>query len=121
MTGFSEIVMDHFLSPRNQGQLDAPTYVGVAGTPGQGPFVVIQLEIAKGIVQAAKFQSHTCGATIASVSLLTEMICGQPIDYCRNLTGQDLIEALDGLPPHKRHCADFAVRALSNALTDLSS
>ena len=116
MAEFSETVMDHFLSPRNQGRLESPTAVGVAGSPGQGPFLVLQLLICQRRIQDAKFQSHNCGATVASGSMLTELICGQSLDHCRQLTTEDLLEALDGLPPHKRHCADFALSALADAL-----
>jgi NifU-like protein involved in Fe-S cluster formation len=116
MAEFSETVMDHFLSPRNQGRLESPTAVGVAGSPGHGPYLVLQLVIEQGLVQTARFQSHNCGATVASGSMLTELVSGKSLDQCRRLTTEDLLDALNGLPPHKRHCADFAMSALVDAL-----
>lgn len=109
MPRFSETVMDHFLSPRNAGPMNSPDLIGVAGTPGRGRHMVLHLKIADDRIIQATFQCHGCGATIAAGSMLTEMITGERIDRCRSLTAGDVVEALDGLPSDKRHCAGFAV------------
>ena len=64
----------------------------------------------------ARYQCHGCGATIAAGSMLTEMILDRPIAECLAITAEELTEALEGLPPDKRHCAGFAVNAMRNAL-----
>jgi NifU-like protein involved in Fe-S cluster formation len=92
--------------------------VGVAGVPGEGRYVVLQLAVDRGCISAARFQSHGCGATIASASMLTELLVGRTLHECRELTVEDLLAALGGLPGDKRHCAGFALSALREALAD---
>lgn len=116
MGKYSETLMDHVLSPRNSGVMDRPDLTGVAGTLGQGAFLVLYLRVEDGTVTDAKFQTYGCGPTIASGSMLTELILGQPLDDCRNLTAERLMEALDGVPPDKLHCPVLAVAALHDAI-----
>lgn len=116
MGRFSDIVMDHFQSPRNLGRLDSPDFVGLAGAPGQSGYLVLHLKVKGDRISAARFQCHNCGATIATGSMLTELILGRTLAECRELTSAELIEALDGLPSDKRHCAGLAIHALHQAL-----
>jgi NifU-like protein involved in Fe-S cluster formation len=118
MGRFSETLMDHFTYPRNSGALDVPDRVGRGGTPGQGPFLILQLRLDGDVVAAARFQTHGCGASIAAGSMLTEMIVGRTLDDCRALTAEQLSTALGGFPPDKRHCPILAVAALRDALGD---
>jgi nitrogen fixation NifU-like protein len=67
-------------------------------------------------ITAAKYHTVGCGPTIASGSMLTEMIAGKPIAECRELAVENLIEALDGMPPDKIHCPALAIAALRDAL-----
>ncbi|MCH9776820.1 MAG: iron-sulfur cluster assembly scaffold protein [Planctomycetes bacterium] len=110
--------MDHFQSPRNQGRMDDPDRVGLAGTPGQGPYLLIQVKIKNDQIIDVRFQSHGCGPTIASGSLLTELIQGKTLTECQVITDKILLEELGGLPPHKRHCVGYAVQALKQILKD---
>ena len=118
MPRFSDTVMDHFSSPRNWGLMEAADRVGVAGTPGQGRFLVLYLRVGEGQVTEAQFRCHGCGASIAAGSMLTTLVSGKSIADCRRLSADDLVKSLDGLPPDKQHCAGFAVRALKDALGD---
>src|SRR5262249_9454502 len=103
MGKYSDILMDHFLSPRNSGHMEAPDRIGLVGTPGQGPFLLLCLRLDSGQVTEAKFQTHGCGATIAAGSMLTVLITNRPIQECLELTVEQLTEALGGVPPHKLH------------------
>jgi NifU-like protein involved in Fe-S cluster formation len=116
MGKFSETLMDHVTSPRNSGVMELPDLTGTAGMPGNGPFMVLSLREQEGCITAAKFQTYGCGPTIASGSMLTEMIIGRTIDECRELTAEDLILALDGVPPDKLHGPALAIGALRDAL-----
>tara|TARA_R110002096_G_scaffold54978_1_gene141516 strand:- start:245 stop:574 length:330 start_codon:yes stop_codon:yes gene_type:complete len=107
--------MDHFQSPRNWGQLEQPDHVGVAGVPGRGRYLVLQLNVKEDRITVARFQSHGCGATIAAGSMLTVLILGRTVSDCLAITADELTSALAGLPPNKQHCAGFAVAALHNA------
>lgn len=116
MMGHVAALMDHFESPRNVGRLAAPTAVGVAGTPGAGPFLVLQLTIDGGRVLAARYQTYGCGHAIAAGSVLTELIMGRTVAECLRLTDEEVSGALGGLPPHKFFCAGLAIEALGSAL-----
>jgi nitrogen fixation NifU-like protein len=118
MGRFSETLMDHFLSPRNSGSMDAPDRTGRAGTPGQGPFLIVHLRLDGPTVTAARFQTFGCGASIAAGSMLTEMVAGRTVAQCLALTADDLADALGGFPPDKRHCPVLAVAALHDALKE---
>jgi nitrogen fixation NifU-like protein len=116
MGRYSETLMDHFTAPRNSGPLETPDATGHAGTPGRGPFLILYLQIEDDRVVAAKFQTYGCGSTIACGSILTELITGRRIADCLQLTGETLIEALDGVPPEKLHSPALAIAALRDAL-----
>jgi nitrogen fixation protein NifU and related proteins len=58
MGQFSEILMDHFNSPRNSGRMETPDRVGIAGTPGRGPYVALYLRLAGDVISEARFQTH---------------------------------------------------------------
>jgi nitrogen fixation NifU-like protein len=117
MAKFSEILTEHVMAPRNCGTLDSPDLTGYAGTPGRGAFMALFLGLDGSRISAAKFQTYGCGPTIASGSMLTEMIVGRTIAECREVTVKDLIEALDGVPPDKLHCPELAIGALRDALS----
>jgi nitrogen fixation NifU-like protein len=116
MGKYSEVLMDHFSSPRNMGAMEGADQVGHAGTPGRGPFLILYLRMDGDVVARATFQTHGCGPTIASGSVLTELIVGRRASECLSLTVEDLIEALDGVPPEKRHSPTLAIAALGQAL-----
>jgi len=79
--------------------------------------MVLFLKLEDGRIAAAKYQTYGCGPTIASGSMLTQIIAGRTIAECRELTVEDLVQALDGVPPDKLHCPALAIRALRDALS----
>jgi nitrogen fixation NifU-like protein len=116
MGKYSETLMDHFTAPRNSGPMLDPDAVGHAGTPGRGAFMILYLRLAEGIVAEARFQTVGCGVSIASGSVLTELILGRPIADCLALEATDLIAALEGVPSNKLHGPALALGALRDAL-----
>lgn len=117
---YSDVLMEHFQSPHNNGPMDAPDAVGLVGVPGQGPFLLLALRLRNGRVAEARYQTNGCGATIASGSVLTEMILGRAVEECLALTTERLTDALGGVPPDKAHCPAMAVAALNNALREFA-
>lgn len=116
MSRFSDTLMDHFQAPRNMGRMESPDIVGLAGVPGQGRYLVLFARIADGRIANAQFECHGCGVTIACGSALTELITGRTIAECEKLTGSDLASALDGVPPDRGDCPEFAMHALRSVL-----
>jgi nitrogen fixation protein NifU and related proteins len=113
---YSEILTEHVVAPRNAGAIDDPDVTGHAGAPGRGAFMILYLKVCDDRITAAKYHTVGCGPTIASGSMLTEMIAGKSIAEIRELRVEDLIEALDGMPPDKLHCPALAIGALKDAL-----
>jgi len=113
---YSEVVMDHFNSPRNVGFLEKPDRVGSSGKSGQGPFMVLQLRIQENRIVQAGYKTYGCGPAIAAGSLLTEMITDMTLEDAKQISVEKLVAALGGLPPEKQHCAQLAIDALQNAL-----
>ena len=118
MALYSEKVMDHFLHPRNVGVIEDADGVGEVGNAKCGDIMKIFLKIDDGVVTDAKFSTFGCGSAIASSSMATEMIIGQPVDKVMELTNKAVAEALDGLPAHKMHCSVLAEEAIKSAIED---
>ncbi|HEX9849822.1 Fe-S cluster assembly scaffold protein NifU [Candidatus Deferrimicrobium sp.] len=115
---YSEKVMDHFMNPRNVGEIESADGVGEVGNPACGDMMRLYLKIDAGKVVDAKFRTFGCGAAIASSSMLTEMIKGKTVDEARAITNQHVADALDGLPAVKIHCSVMAEQAVKSALDD---
>ncbi|KGG81476.1 Fe-S cluster assembly scaffold protein NifU [Caloranaerobacter azorensis] len=115
---YSEKVMDHFMNPRNVGEIEDADGVGQVGNPKCGDIMKIYLKIEDGIIVDVKFKTFGCGSAIASSSMATELIKGKSIEEAVKLTNKAVAEALDGLPPVKMHCSVLAEQAIKAALLD---
>lgn len=117
---YSEKVMDHFMNPRNMGEIENASGVGEVGNPTCGDIMKVYLDIEDHIIKDVKFQTFGCGSAIATSSISTEMIKGKTIEEAMQLTNKAVAEALDGLPPVKMHCSVLAEQAIKAALLDYS-
>jgi nitrogen fixation protein NifU and related proteins len=115
---YSEKVMDHFMNPRNMGEITDANAVGDVGNPACGDMMRLYLKIENNKIIDAKFKTFGCGAAIATSSMLTELLKGISLDEARAISNKAVAEALDGLPPVKIHCSVMAEEALSAALKD---
>ena len=118
MALYSEIVMDHFMNPRNVGIIEDADGIGEVGNAKCGDIMKIYLKIENNTVVDAKFETFGCGSAIASSSMATEMIKGKPLSYAMDLTNKEVVEALNGLPAPKLHCSVLAEEAIKKALKD---
>ena len=118
MCVYSENVMDHFLHPRNVGEIENPDGIGRVGNPTCGDIMEMYIKVKDNIITDAKFKTFGCGAAIATSSMVTEMVKGKTIEEALKISNESVIEALDGLPPVKRHCSVLAEEALRAALDD---
>jgi nitrogen fixation NifU-like protein len=110
--------MDHFMNPRNVGEIESADGVGEVGNPACGDMMRLYLKIDGDKVVDAKFRTFGCGAAIASSSMLTEMIKGKTVEEARAISNQHVADALDGLPAVKIHCSVMAEQAVKSALDD---
>ena len=116
---YSEKVMDHFTNPRNVGEIEDASGVGVVGNAKCGDIMKIYLKIDENdVIVDCKFKTFGCGAAIATSSMATELIKGRTVKEALELTNSAVVEALEGLPPVKVHCSVLAEEAVKSALAD---
>ncbi|MDD3346061.1 MAG: Fe-S cluster assembly scaffold protein NifU [Candidatus Omnitrophica bacterium] len=115
---YSEKVMEHFMHPRNVGEIADADGIGKVGNPVCGDVMKMYLKIENDIIVDVKFKTFGCGAAVATSSMVTEMVKGKSIAEALNITNNAVVEALGGLPPKKMHCSVLAEEALRSALKD---
>ena len=116
---YSEKVMDHFTNPRNVGEIEDASGVGVVGNAKCGDIMKIYLKIDENdVITDCKFKTFGCGAAIATSSMATELIKGKTVKEALTLTNSAVVEALEGLPPVKVLCSVLAEEAVKSALAD---
>ncbi len=116
---YTEKVMDHFMHPRNVGEIENASGTGTVGNAKCGDIMRIFLDIDENqVIRDAKFKTFGCGAAIATSSMATEMVIGKTVQEALKVTNKAVMEALDGLPPVKVHCSLLAEEAVHAALWD---
>ena len=118
MALYTETVMDHFMHPRNVGEIADADGVGEVGNAKCGDIMKMYLKIKDNKIEDVKFETFGCGSAIASSSIATEMIKGRTLDDALALTNQEVVDALGGLPAHKLHCSVLAEEAVKSAIQD---
>ena len=118
MALYSEKVMDHFRNPRNVGVIEDADGIGEVGNAKCGDIMRMYLKIEDDVVKDVKFETFGCASAIASSSMATELIKGQPVSEVMQLTNKAVAEALDGLPDYKMHCSVLAEEVIQSALED---
>jgi nitrogen fixation NifU-like protein len=117
---YSPTVLDHYQNPRNVGAIEDADAVGVVENPACGDVLHLYLRVDGGTITRATFRSFGCVAAIAAGSRLTELLATASVEWAEQLGQQDVVAALDGLPPMKLHAAALAQAAVRAALSDLS-
>ena len=115
---YNDTVMDHFMNPRNVGELENPDGTGVYGSPVCGDMMQVQIKVKDDVITDAKFKTFGCGSAIASSSMATEMIIGKTIDEALDIGNKKIVDELGGLPAVKIHCSVLADHAIKSAIYD---
>jgi nitrogen fixation NifU-like protein len=118
MAMYSDKVMDHFLHPRNVGEVENADGMGEVGNPSCGDIMRISLKVENNIIKEIKFKTFGCGAAIATSSMVTELVKNKTVEEALEVTNRAVAEALDGLPPVKMHCSNLAADAVHAAIKD---
>lgn len=118
MALYTPTVMDHFMNPRNVGEIADADGIGEVGNAKCGDIMKMYLKIKDDRIEDIKFETFGCGSAIASSSMATEMIRGKTLDEALAVTNKDVVEALGGLPAHKLHCSVLAEEAVRAAVED---
>ncbi len=115
---YTEKVKEHFLNPRNVGEIKNPDGFGKVGNPVCGDVMAIYIKVKNNRITDIKFKTFGCTAAIATSSVLTEMVKGKKIDEALKITRDDVANELGGLPAIKMHCSNLAADALREAIKD---
>jgi len=120
---YSDILMEHFKNPRNQGEIKDADGVGEVGNPVCGDMMKIYIMVGENdkgeeYLRDIKFQTLGCGAAIASSSMLTEMAKGKTLEDALKITREQIAEKLGGMPKEKIHCSVLAAEGLRNAVAN---
>jgi nitrogen fixation NifU-like protein len=121
MAVYSEKVMDHFMHPRNVGEIPDADGVGTVGNPVCGDMMAFYIKVDDGRLSDIKFKTFGCGAAIAVSSMVSEMAKGMTLEEAKQLDRNTVAEELDGLPSNKMHCSNLGAEALHKAIEDYES
>ena len=118
MPQYSEKVMDHFMNPRNVGEIPDADGVGTVGNPVCGDLMSFYIKVDDGRLEDVKFKTFGCGAAIAVSSMVSEMAKGKTLEEAKKITNADVAAELEGLPQNKMHCSNLGADALHKAIEE---
>jgi len=118
MPVYSKKVMEHFMNPRNVGEIENPDGIGEVGNPICGDMMTFYIKVKDGRLEDVKFKTFGCGAAIAVSSMVSEMAKGKTLEEAMKITPRLVADELEGLPKQKFHCSNLGTQALSKAIQD---
>lgn len=118
MPVYSQKVMEHFMNPRNVGEIENADGVGEVGNPVCGDMMTFYIKVKNNHLEDVKFKTFGCGAAIAVSSMVSEMAKGKTLEEAMKITPQLVAQELEGLPKQKFHCSNLGAQALHKAIED---
>lgn len=118
---YNDKVMDHFLNPRNAGEIENADGVGEVGNAKCGDIMRMYVKIENDTIIDCKFRTFGCGSAIAASSISTEMLIGKTVEEALAITNKDVVDELGGLPVVKVHCSVLAEQAFKVAIYDYAT
>ncbi len=118
---YSDKVMEHFMHPRNVGEIENPDGIGEVGNPVCGDMMTFYIKVKDNRLEDVKFKTFGCGAAIAVSSIASEMAKGKTLEEVKKITPRLVADELDGLPQNKFHCSNLGAQALGKAIEDYLS
>lgn len=115
---YTDIVTDHFLHPRNMGEIKNADIEAEAGNPVCGDVMRMYLNIKDNKIEDIKFQTFGCAGAISTSSMLTTIAKGKTLEDAKKLTFQQIVKELGGLPPEKMHCSCLAIDTMQKAIKE---
>jgi nitrogen fixation NifU-like protein len=117
---YSTQVLDHFEHPRNAGTIADANASARIENPACGDVLELTLKVDGDQIAEICFRAKGCVAAMACGSALTELLRGKSVDEARNLTREELLRAVGGLPQASSHASHLAMDALQAVLQQLS-
>ena len=116
MIMYGKKVMDHFMNPRNVGDIKDADGIGEVGNPVCGDMMTFYIKVKDNKLDDVKFKTFGCGAAIAVSSMVSEMAKGKTLDEALKISNKNVAEELGGLPKNKLHCSNLGADALHKAI-----
>jgi len=113
---YSKKVMEHFMSPRNVGEIKDADGIGEIGNPVCGDMMTFYIKVKDNKIDDVKFKTFGCGAAIAVSSMVSEMAKGKTLDEALKISNKNVAKELGGLPKNKLHCSNLGADALHRAI-----
>ncbi len=114
----SKKAMERLRNPRNVGVIENPDGFGHLGDPSYGIDLELYIKVKGNTITDARFKAFGCATTIATVSMVSEMLEGKNIEQALEISDREIAEALDGLPPSRMHCAELGHELIKSAVDD---
>lgn len=108
--------MEHFMSPRNVGEIKDADGIGEVGNPVCGDMMTFYIKVKDNKIDDVKFKTFGCGAAIAVSSMVSEMAKGKTLDEALKISNKNVAKELGGLPKNKLHCSNLGADALHKAI-----
>lgn len=115
---YSDTVIEHFMCPRNVGNMNDADGEGTVGDPSCGDSLTIYIKVKNDVIEDISFLVFGCAAAIAISSMTTELAKGKTVEEALKISEDDIVRALGGLPENKKHCSNLGAKALRNAIDD---
>jgi NifU-like protein len=112
---YNPTVMDHFLNPRNTGEVEKPTHSAMVKNPACGDLLKLTARVEGGVIREVRAKTFGCAAAIASSSALTELLTGRSLDEALKVGNAEVVAFLGGLPEYKVVCSVSAGEAVREA------
>ena len=118
---YSEKIRQHYVAPRNVGNIENPSARALVKSPVDSDTVLITLRIEQGVIEDIKFKCMGCAVAIACSSIATEMVKGKPVAEASRISERAVADALGGIPEYKMRCSNLAPEAIRRAVEDWKS
>jgi nitrogen fixation NifU-like protein len=90
--------------------------VGIVGDPDCGDALKMFIKVRDNRIEEVSYLVYGCCAAIATSSMTTVMVKGKTIDEALEISEDDIVKALGGLPENKVHCSNLGISALRKAI-----
>jgi nitrogen fixation NifU-like protein len=115
---YEDLVCEHFLHPRNVGEIADADGVGAVGDPQCGDYFKVWIRVEGELLAEVKYKVRGCPAAVATCSMMSQLATGKTVGEAYELDDLDIMHALGGLPESKEHCSNHAAAALHEAIDD---
>ena len=116
---YREIILDHYRSPRNRGELVPPAAHAVGHNPLCGDEIDVYLLVDDGIVTDVKVGGQGCSISQSSASMMSQAVRGRPVAEVRALVRR--FKGMMSIEDQTEADADVAAAAASVKLGDLEA